>query len=368
MKIVLDVMGGDFGPEPIVRGALEALWRLPFHDFEIVLVGDQAAIKELLQSSKYARRYRAVAQRISIIHARSVITMADKPDTVNGKTDSSISAGLDLVRSGIGTAFISTGNTGAVVTCAAAKLGLIEGLFHRPAIGTLLPTLGGQCIMLDSGATTDCKPRHLVQYAILGALYVERVLKVRNPRIGILNNGAEDGKGNRLTKDSLAPLRQVFPEARFVEGHEVALGAVDVCATDGFVGNVVLKSYEGLYFLLKRILSIVPRWKRIVAAAGLVGLVVPPALVAVFEPTWFLLTYIPAWLAAYFAVKPVYSFLKQRFDWREHGGGPLLGVNGTVIIAHGRSPWKAIVSAVRQARLMALSGINSAIRESLAAQ
>ncbi len=366
MNIVLDVMGEN-GPEAIVHGAIEALLQLPDKDFRITLVGKESDIKSVLQFSHELReKYRRVKNRIEIVNAVSVIGMKNSPESVNEDSDSSIAVGMELVRQGKGDALVSPGNTGAVVTSACTKLGLLSGMYVRPAIATCMPTLKDLSILLDSGATTDCKPRHLLRFAIIGRVYAQAILGKQNPSIGILSNGDEECKGNKLVQGALAIIKKVIPDARYIEGFDIARGTTDVIVCDGFIGNIILKVAEGIYSALKRILSIVEKKKKVVAVFGLSTLLIPPLVILVTQPSWFLLTYFPAWLIAFLTLRPIYKFLKRRFDWREHGGAPLLGVQGTVIIAHGRSSWVAIMNAIREAVSMARSSVNDTIVTELA--
>lgn len=365
MNIILDVMGEN-GPEPIVHGAIEALLRLPDKDFQIILVGDERAIKSILDSDKYRSKSVRIRKRIQIVHANSVVGMKDSPESVdNDKIDSSISVGMNLVRDGKAEAFVSPGNTGAVITCASSRLGLLPGILLRPAIITLMPTLHGQSILLDSGATADCRPRHLLQYAIMGIAYAKRVLGISNPSTGILSNGGENCKGNKLVRPALEVISKFVSGVRYVEGFNIPAGTTDVVVCDGFVGNIVLKYTEGLFSAVKSLLSIIPRWMKMLASIGAIGLLVPSVLILCFEPTWFLVIYIPVWIIFFLTLLPIVKFLKSRFDYREHGGAPLLGVQGTVIIAHGRSPWRAIMNAIKQARLVSQSGINKEIVDAI---
>jgi len=361
VNIVLDVMGEN-GPEPVVHGAIEALLQLPDKDFQIILVGRDSDIQSVLQlDDRLRKKYNRVKSRIQIVNASAVIGMKDDPQLVNGQNDSSIAVGVDLVRRGKEMAFVSPGNTGAVVTCAIARLGLLPNLFLRPAIATCMPTLKGPSILLDSGATTDCKPRHLLQYAIMAAVYAGQVFGISNPSIGILSNGKEDCKGSPTVRSALEIIRSVFPEAQYIEGIDIACGTTDVIVCDGLIGNIVLKFAEGIFSASKRILTIIEKKKKVIALSGLLTLLIPPLIILAAKPSWFLLTYFPAWLIAFLALRPIYKFLKRRFDWREHGGAPLLGVDGAVIIAHGRSPWQAIKNAINQALLLARSHVNDTI-------
>lgn len=326
MRIALDAMGGDFAPEATVAGALLARREL---GIEIALVGPT----ELIESE--FKRHGALPTGVQIVHAAQAIRMDEAPaQAVRQKREASINVAMELVRQGVADAVVSAGNTGAVMASALMKLGRIHGI-ERPAIGALIP-YRSKVLVLDVGANADCKPSWLVQFAQMGSVFMEKVYGVREPRVGLLNIGEEAGKGNELASEAYERLK-ALPGINFVgniEGRDVHRGGVDVLVTDGFTGNVAVKVGEGVleyaFGELRRVMTSTLRHK---AAA----LVLRNALLQ----------------------------LRKEFDPNEYGGAPLLGVNGIVIIAHGRSDGPAIKNAIRQARDAAASGMLDALRSSL---
>ncbi len=330
MKIAVDVMGADFGPEPIVRGAIEAVEAF---DCEVVLVGDEAAIKQFVD--KYGSD--KSRPKITIQPAAEVISMEEPPGVaVRKKKDASIVVATRLVKEGVCQAVVSAGSTGAAVAAALFGLGRLTGI-ERPAIATPLPNLTGTTVVLDSGANVDSKPQHLVQSAIMGSIYAEYVLGIKAPRVGLLSIGEEPNKGNEQTL-STYPLLEKLTNIRFVgnvEGRDIPKGTVDVVVCDGFVGNVVLKFGEGLASAIMHLL------KDAIRNAG--------------------------WLAklASLLIMPAFRTLKKKMDPAEYGGAPLLGVNGGFIICHGSSQAKAIKNAVRVAKEFTEGKVLEHIRESI---
>ena len=305
MRIALDAMGTDRHPDVEVQGAVQALRELP-GDFRIVLVGDQAKIEaELAKVGDYPR------DRLDIVHAAQTITASDSPATaVRRKPESSIAIGLTLHKQGEADAFISAGNTGAMMAASLFLLGTLPGV-ARPTVTTMLPTATGPILLTDAGANVDCKPQHLRQFAQLAAVYAKDVLGVANPRIGLLNIGEEPEKGNELAVETHRLLSE--SDLNFVgniEGRDIIRGACDVLVTDGFVGNVLLKFYESVATFMYRLV-----------AKGLGEKAAEVDLDRIFH----------------------------LFDWTEYGGAPLLGVNGVSIICHGGSPPRAIRNAIRVA-------------------
>lgn len=311
IKIAVDAMGGDFAPLEIVKGALEV--HLP-GELEVVLVGRSEVINENLT------RLSAGRERPAIYEARQIIGFHEIPlRAIKEKKDSSIVEGINLLKRGEVSAFLSAGNTGAVIAAALLFLGKLDGI-ERPAIGTLYPTLKGTALLLDIGATVDCRPSFLAQFAELGSTYMERVLGIQRPRVALLNNGEEAHKGNHLIRDSFDLLEK--SKVNFignVEGKDIMHGVADVIVTDGFTGNIVLKTSEGLGETMAEILK-----------------------KAVSDHLYMKL--------ATFFFKPALRVFTQKLDYTERGGAPLLGVNGNVIIAHGRSRAKGIASAIRTAQ------------------
>ena len=309
MRIAVDAMGGDFAPKEIVRGAVGAAKK---YDCEIVLIGDEEKIRAELHGEDLA------ALRISIVHASEVIGMDEHPaEAVRTKKDSSVVVATRLVKEGNCDAVFSAGSTGAAVAAAQLILHRIRGV-GRPSIATPMPTPDGVTLMLDSGANVDSKPEHLVQSAVMGSLYAQHVFGIAHPRVGLLNIGEEETKGNEQAKETY-PLLQAEPNIHFcgnAEGRDVPKGNFDVVICDGFVGNVVLKFAEGL---AKTILGLI---REEIRGAGLM-----------------------AKLGA-LLLMPTLRRLGKRLDVREYGGAPLLGVNGCCIIGHGSSDAKSVASAI----------------------
>ena len=309
MRIAVDAMGGDFAPKEIVRGAVEAAKK---YDCEIVLVGDEEQIRAEMHGEDPA------ALRISIVHASEVIGMNEHPaEAVRSKKDSSVVVATRLVKDGSCDAVFSAGSTGAAVAAAQLILHRIRGV-GRPAIATPMPTPDGVTLMLDSGANVDSKPEHLVQSGVMGSLYAQYVFGIEYPRVGLLNIGEEETKGNEQVKETYQLLK-VEPNIHFcgnAEGRDVPKGNFDVVICDGFVGNVVLKFAEGL---AKTILGLIQEEIR---GAGLM-----------------------AKLGA-LLLMPTLRRLGKRLDVREYGGAPLLGVNGCCVIGHGSSDAKSVASAI----------------------
>ncbi|HJR54653.1 MAG TPA: phosphate acyltransferase PlsX [Gemmatimonadota bacterium] len=308
MRIAVDAMGGDHAPHRPVAGALAALAE-GGRDFEIVLVGDESQLAPLLPRE-------SPFEYLSVLHAPEVIGMEESPAAaLRRKRRSSIAEGIALQKRGLADAFVSAGNTGAVMAAALTSLGRIQGL-ARPAIVVVFPTQAEPCAVLDAGANAECKPHHLAQFALMGHVYAVEILGRATPRIGLLSIGEEAGKGNDLTVAAHALLAESGLDfVGNVEGRDVLRGAVDVVVTDGFTGNVLLKFGESFADFLasevRREVSADPR-----AALG-------------------------AWL-----MKPAFQRLQRRIDYAEYGGAPLLGVDGTVIICHGGSSVKAFRNAI----------------------
>ena len=327
MRIVLDGMGSDNHPLPEVKAAVSAASQ--FGD-EILLVGDQAQLQPLLEKENSANA------PVRIVHAPEVFKMTEK---ISGSAlrneDNSMGVGMDLIKSGEADALITAGNTGGAMAIALSRLGRIAGV-KRPALSALFPVKGGYCVVTDIGANTECKPEYLVQFAVMGAVYAEKVLGKQSPRIGLLSNGEEAGKGNQLVKDTFPKLEQSgLNFVGNIEGKELFGGEVDVAVMDGFTGNVLLKSSEAVAKLmvdkLREALMSSPRTK--------VG-----ALLA----------------------KPAFKILNKALDPAEVGAVPLLGVDGLVFVAHGRSNAHALVSAIRIARQAVEAGVIEALRSSIA--
>jgi glycerol-3-phosphate acyltransferase PlsX len=328
-------MGSDEYPKPDVEGAVLAARE---YGVEIILVGDEALIKSALDAQN------AKELPIRIIHAPEMLSMEDKGEALVLKARSkdarnSIAVGIDLVKKGEADAFVSAGNTGATMVTALFRLGRIRGV-NRPGLAPIFPTAKGFCVVLDIGANPDCKPENLAQFAIMGSVYAEKVRGVKNPKVGLVSNGEEEGKGNELTK-AATPLLKAAKINYYgnVEGKEVIGGHVDVAVTDGFTGNVMLKSSEAVAKLIvDKIREIIKNGNLATKIGGLL-------------------------------VKPALGEIKKMLDPSEQGAAPLLGVNGLVFIGHGRSNALAIKNAVRVAKeaveVKVLDEIKSAIEESL---
>jgi glycerol-3-phosphate acyltransferase PlsX len=312
MRIVVDVMGGDHGCGVVIDGVKLALQAYP-NISELHLVGQQAEIEGAL------KRARCQDSRVRIHHASEVITMEDKPlDAVRKKKDGSMVRAMELVRDGKAEAVISPGNTGALVASATLKLRRLDPV-DRPAIATVVPSGKGEFVLLDAGANHEGKPIHFVQFAIMGSIYSRELLHHKKPRVGILSNGTEETKGTDLTREAARLCSQVdLNFIGYVEGHDLFADRVEVVVTDGFTGNIVLKTIESMgkaiVRLLRRELTANPLRK--FGAALATGAL---------------------------------QNIKKRMDPEMYGGAPLLGLNGTVIKAHGSAREKAIMNAIRVA-------------------
>lgn len=310
--IAVDVMGGDYAPRAIVEGIGEWL-ASPNDATHLILVGDQGVIEAELD--RMGCRGDA---RVSIVHAPDVVSMDDSPAAaIRSKRQSSINIAVDLVKTGEARAIFSAGNTGAAVASTVLKLRMLPGI-ERPAIATVFPSPEGKFLLLDAGSTVDCKPTHLLRYAIMGDVYDRRVLGISDPRIGLLNVGDESVKGNDLAKETFKLLSQA-KSLNFignVEGSDLFSGCVDVVVCDGFVGNIVLKTCESLAGALSGMLR------------ECLGRTIPRKV-------------------GYLLSRGAFQELHQMCDHSEFGGAPLLGVNGVCIIGHGSSTPKAVRNAIR---------------------
>ncbi len=317
MKIALDAMGGDYAPTEIIKGALLAL--AEFEDISISLVGSTRAVERLLKKLDKKQKY---SQRLAIVEAPDNVTMSEHPvEAVRKKKNCSINVGHRLVKEGSADAFVSAGNTGAVMASAFFTLGRIKRV-ERPALVNAFPTKsGGKTVILDLGANSDCKPSNLVQFAKMGSAYAQSVLGIKNPKVGLLNIGEEDEKGSDFTTTT-NKLMWKEKELNFygnVEGKDIFNDIVDVVVTDGFTGNVVLKFAEGMASFVKNLIKN--------------GVKKNPL----------------AFIGAIFMFMGMKKSFKK-IDYREYGGAPLLGVNGVSFITHGRSKAKAIRGAIMATR------------------
>jgi glycerol-3-phosphate acyltransferase PlsX len=328
-------MGSDEHPAPDVEGAVMAARE---YGVEIILVGDESRIKPVLASTNPADL------PVSIVHAPETLTMEDKGMKLVLKarrpnSQNSMAVGIDLVKNGRADAFVTAGNTGAAMVTAYFRLGTIPGV-DLPALAPVFPTATGTCVVLDVGANPEVKPENLVQFGIMGSIYAQKVRGVANPKVGLISNGEEEGKGNNLVKEATPLLKE--SGLNFygnVEGKEVIGGMVDVAVADGFVGNVMLKTAEAVAKL------IVDKIRDAIRAGG------------------------PLAILGGMLVKPALGSIKKLLDPAEHGAAPLLGVNGLVFIGHGRSDAIAIKNAIRVAKEAAeanvLESLKSAIEASL---
>ena len=324
MKIAIDAMGGDHAPKEIVLGAMKAVQS--FSDIHITLVGDENKINETLTKH----------DRISVLHTTEVILGTDEPvRAVRRKKDASMVLAAKQVADGSADACISAGNTGALMAAGLFVVGRIEGI-DRPALAPTLPTIGGEgFLLLDVGANSDAKPEHLVQYAIMGSIYSEKVRAIKQPRVGLLNIGTEEKKGNELTKNTYTLLKN--SNLNFVgnvEARDLLDGVADVVVTDGFTGNMVLKTLEGTALSMFKMLK--------------------TALMSSFTSK----------LAAA-VLKPNLIRLKNTMDYSEYGGAGLFGLKAPVIKAHGSSNAQAIFSAIRQTREMAGNDVVGLIQKAV---
>lgn len=341
IDIVLDAMGTDKSPEPEIRGAILACRLL---DVRVHLVGPEDFLRPKLREALSADSRRGFAGKrerppIYIVQASEWIGMGDKAaQAVRSKRDSSMRVGLKMVREGRAAGFITAGNTGAAMATAKMVLGSLGGV-DRPALAAVLPTtVGLPCVLLDVGANVDCDPENLVQFAVMGHMYAKNVLRLANPRVGLLSIGEEDSKGNALTRDTFPLLRDLpLNFIGNVEGRDLYNGSVDVVVCDGFIGNVALKASEGLAKLVNS--SLRESLKSTVTSQ----------------------------VGALLSQKAFRAF-KKRLDYSEYGGAPLLGVRGVCIVGHGSSNERAVMNAIRVAAEFAAAEVNSSIEAALAAR
>lgn len=331
MRTAVDVMGGDHAPHEILKGCFEAAHLLDPTDV-VFLVGDRSEIEPALAASNLPADKRACYQ---VVHTTEVIAMDDPPAVaVRGKPDSSINVMCKMASKGEADVVISAGNTGACVAAAQLRMRTLPGI-DRPGIGVVFPSFHGDVVLCDVGANITPKPKHFQQYAIMASAYAEAVCGITNPRVGLLSIGEEDAKGTGLVKESRKLLRDE-PLINFqgnVEGRDIFKGTVDVIVCDGFAGNIVLKSVEGM-------------------AEGLFQTIVTE--IQEFSPELMS------------QLKPVMKKIYQKHDWQEAGGAPLLGVNGYCLICHGKSEWRAIMNAIRVGKQLHASGLNRRIVEAIA--
>ena len=326
MTVILDAMGSDLYPDPEIEAAFEFSTH---YQEEIILVGDENLINPKIEKD---RRNHSL---IEVVNAPDVLEMGEKPiEAAKRKPKNSMAVGMQLVKSGRGQAFITAGNTGGAMFNGLRILGRLEGV-QRPALTALFPVRTGRCVVLDIGANADCRPEFLAQFAVMGSVYAEKVLNLNSPKVGLLSNGEEGGKGNQLVKDAYHILETM--DINFignVEGKELFGGMADVVITDGFTGNILLKSSEAVAKMMTDILK-----EEIMASftTKLGGVL----------------------------VKPAFSKIKMMLDPSETGAAPLLGINGLVFVGHGRSDAKAMKNAILLARQAVASNLLSAMHDAI---
>ena len=323
VKIAIDAMGGDFGPEPIVKGCIQALKKKTFIP---ILVGKKSEILPLLP-----KRYR---DKISIVDTDDVIAMSDAATDAIKRKDSTIYKAVEMVKNGEADGVVSAGHSGATMTLATLRLGRLKGI-ARPALITSMPTKVGQrSIILDVGANVDSKPEHLVQFAIMGGCYAHDVMGIQKPRIGLLANGEEESKGSEVTKATYKLLKNYNGFIGNVEGADIFNGSCDVITCDGFIGNVVLKTSEGVASTISGLIKDYIRKSPIAITGALL-------------------------------MRKVFKLLKKEIDYAEVGGAPLIGIKGCAIVSHGKSNAKAIENAIYQAISYIDNHVNEHILEKI---
>lgn len=331
INVALDAMGGDNAPMEMVKGAVDAVSSRK--DIKVLLVGKEDIVSEELKKYSYPQ------EQIEVVHASEMIETAESPvNAIRRKKDSSMVVGLKLVKTGAADAFISAGNSGALMVGGQTIIGRIKGVSRAP-FGALMPTAAGPSLLIDSGANVDVRSSHLLQFARMGSIYMEHVIGISNPRVGIVNIGAEEHKGNALVKETF-PLLKACGDINFigsVEARDIPQGAADVIVCDGFTGNVVLKMFEGVGSTLIKQLK-----------KGLMS---------------GLKTKIGAML-----IKPALKDVLKTFDASEHGGAPILGLHGLVVKTHGNATHLEIKNAIVQCVTFKEQKISEKIQECLEAE
>ncbi|MBK1972816.1 phosphate acyltransferase PlsX [Campylobacter sp. TTU-622] len=322
INIAIDAMGGDFREKPIIEGVIEALNIKPFN---AILVGQSKILKPLIP--QHLEKY------IQYEEANEIFSMEENATDVLKRKETTIYKAIDLVKQGKAKAVVSAGHSGATMSLATLKLGRLKNVL-RPAIATLMPNIKTNTLILDVGANTDCKVENLFQFAIMGEIYAKEIMKVKKPKIALISNGEEEGKGNELTKEAHQFMKQIPNFVGNAEGRDIFNGSIDVLVCDGFNGNIILKSCEGVATAIFQILKSEIK-KSLISKLGALLL------------------------------KNSFYRLKKRIDWQEYGGAPLLGVDGCVIISHGKSDSRAIKNAIFQAINFSESNINQVIENEL---
>jgi glycerol-3-phosphate acyltransferase PlsX len=326
IKIAIDAMGGDFGPEPIIEGVIQALDKTD-NIFKPILIGDRDEL--LLHIPEF------YLDKVKIIEASDIISMSDSATNALKRKESSIYKAVEVVRNGEADAIVSAGHSGATMAVSTLRIGRLKNV-SKPALATLMPNINeGKTLLLDVGAVVECKPQNLYEFGVMGRTYAQQILDIDSPKIGLLANGEEESKGNELTKASFTLLKNIEGFIGNVEGRDIFNGNVDVVICDGFTGNIVLKASEGV------VSTIFDMMKKNIKKS------------------------IPAKFGALLMKKRVFANLKKQVDYAEYGGAPLLGVNGCVIISHGSSNAKAIKNAIFQAISFSKSNVNKTIEMDL---
>ncbi|MEB2791012.1 phosphate acyltransferase PlsX [Campylobacter upsaliensis] len=322
ISIAIDAMGGDFGEKPIVEGVIKALNIKPFN---AILVGKSEVLKPLIPKN--------LEHFVQYEEAEEVFSMEENATDALKRKDTSIYKAIELVKNGKAQAVVSAGHSGASMSLATLRLGRLQNVL-RPAIATLMPNITGTTLLLDVGANTDCKSENLFQFAIMGGVYAKEIMQIAKPRIALLSNGEEECKGNELTKETHQLMKKLPNFIGNAEGRDIFNANVDVLVCDGFSGNVILKSCEGVAGAIFKILKADIK-TNLMSKLGAV------------------------------LMKPSFMRLKKKIDWQEYGGAPLLGVKGCVIISHGKSDARAIQNAIFQALHFSEANINKAIENEL---
>lgn len=331
IKVAVDAMGGDFAPGEMVAGAVDAVAAKP--GIQVILVGQEQTIVSELGKYTYNK------DQIEVVNASEVIATDEPPvNAIRKKKDSSIVVGMNLVKKGEADAFVSAGSSGAILVGGQVIVGRIKGV-ERPPLAPLIPTEKGVSLLIDCGANVDARPSHLVQFAQMGSIYMEHVMGIKNPRVAVVNIGAEEEKGNALVKETF-PLLKECKGINFtgsIEAREIPHGAADVIVCEAFVGNVILKLYEGV-------------------GATLISMVKKGMLSTLRSKIGALL------------VKPALKETLKAFDASQYGGAPLLGLNGLVVKTHGNSKRTEVRNSIIQCVTFKEQGINDKIRRSLSAK
>jgi len=324
IKIAIDAMGGDFGPEPIIEGVVQALEE---ENFLPILVGNKEEILSLLPQY--------YLDKVEIVEASDVISMSDQATNALKRKDSSIYKAVELVRDKKASGVVSAGHSGATMTLATLRIGRLPHI-SKPGLATLMPSvIDTKTLVLDVGAVTDCTPQNLYEFGAMGEAYAQKILGISSPKVGLLSNGSEDSKGNALTKEAFGLLKDLDGFVGNIEGRDIFNGKVNVVVCDGFTGNILLKTSEGV---VSTIFTLMRKHIR---------------------------KSLPAKIGALMMRKKVFGNMKKQVDYAEYGGAPLLGINGCAIISHGSSNAKAIKNAIFQALRYTQSDVNTTIEELL---